>query len=56
MLERYEITYTHKTFNGNDITKTIIADTKEQAETICKNIEALVDEGYRLNDITRCID
>jgi hypothetical protein len=49
----YQIRYTYKSANDKIISKTITADTPEQAETICENIEALADEGYKLVDVTK---
>lgn len=48
----YQISYTYKSAKGKIITKTLKCDTPEQAETVCENIEALKDEGYKLVDIT----
>lgn len=46
----YEITYSFKTANGFDITSKYKGLTKDEAEKICKNIEAL--DGYKLIDIS----
>lgn len=50
---KIQITYQFKTANGFPITSKVIAESKEEAERYCKNIENLADEGYKLIDVTR---
>ena len=50
---KIQITYQFKTANGFPITSIVIAESKEEAERYCKNIENLADEGYKLIDVTR---
>lgn len=50
---KIQITYQFKTANGFTIIGKVIAESKEEAERYCKNIENLADEGYKLIDVTR---
>ena len=47
------ITYEYPTAYGNPIRKVYVAGTFAEAEDVCKRVEALKDEGYKLIDVTR---
>lgn len=49
---KIQVTYLHETANGNWIEHTCVADSKEEAETICEDIESKPD-SYKLVDVTR---
>lgn len=48
-----KITYEYPTAEGNRVQRSYICDTKEQAEHVCKMVENLVDNEYRLIDVTK---
>lgn len=46
------ITYAYKTAGGIEIIKGAKAYSKAEAEKICKSIESLAEQGYRITDVT----
>lgn len=49
---KIQITYQHETAHGNWIELTCVAESYEEAETICQDIESKPD-NYKLVDVTR---